>query len=179
MDRIWLVILVVVAACQDPGDLAAGSGNRYCGTVVGSDDPALECEGNNCSFIRRSFAAGTMLELSFFPDLNGCMPPVRDSTIGVMRSTDGIFDCAYIDEIAPLKHDLLSQYDFPGAKRIRNYIYTTRISPAGQESRDLMLFFSVLDDGRAELRVVAGRGDERDGDIFGLFSMDLSPSGCS
>ncbi len=178
----WLVLLtagVFVMGCHDPDDFGVGSGHRYCGTVVGSDEPAGDCNDTNCSFIRRGFIAGTTIDVSFAPELGGCMTPEdTDTWAGVLTSSDEAFDCTFFDVIEPLQHDLLSQYDFPGAERIRNYIYTTRMEHGELQDRDVMLFWSALDGDKAELRIVVGKGDERDGDYFGLFPLELSASGC-
>lgn len=177
--KIWLVVLVILAGCHDSAEIGVGSGNRYCGVVVGSDDPPADCDGSNCSFIRRGFAPGTQIEFSFAPELGPCAaPPDGRSWAGVINSSDGVFQCTLADLVDPLQHDLLSQYDFPGARRLRNYIYTARVKEGVLVDRDVMFFVSVLDDNRAELRVIAGRGEEAEGDYFGLFPLTIADQNC-
>jgi len=177
--KIWLAVLIFLAGCHDAADIGVGSGNRYCGLVVGSDDPPADCDGSNCSFIRRGFAPGTEVGFSFAPELGDCTAPPQGKTwAAVISSSDGVFECTLVDVIDPLQHDLLSQYDFPGARRLRNYIYTARVKEGVLMDRDVMFFVSVLDDNRAELRVVAGRGEESEGDYFGLFPLTVNDEAC-
>lgn len=119
------------------------------------------------SFIRRGFAPGTTLDLEFDPNM------AQGPTAGTISasSPDGAvyFARTELRVIESLEHDLLSQYDFPGAGRVRNYLYDARPDAGTLAGRDAMVFLSLMDDGSIEVRVVSGSGDESRGDVFGLF----------
>ncbi len=119
------------------------------------------------SFIRRGFAAGTTIDLEFDPTL------AHGPAAGTITtaSPDGVahFDHTELRVIESLEHDLLSQYDFPGAGRIRNFVYDARPEAGPLAGRDAMVFLSLMEDGSIEVRVMAGTGDESRGDVFGLF----------
>ena len=58
--------------------------------------------------------------------------------------------------VPPLIHDLLSEYEFPGGGRLRNYIFVARPEQGVLVGRDVTLFVSLLRNGNVEIRVLAG-----------------------
>lgn len=157
------VLLVIVAACLGGcSDLESYEGD-YSGPVVGADGE---------SFIRRGFPAGAVL------DITGFDPPPSDGSIGTISArepgdTGATLFRAELERIAPLAHDQLSGYDFPGGNRVRNYIFVVRPTEGTGllVGREAFVFVSLLDDGVIEVRVISGTGDEDD-DHFGLFILD-------
>lgn len=172
-------IAVLLSACTEASELGAGSALSYCGSVIGNDDSASNCSELNCSFIRRGFAVGTKMVISFSPETHECdSQDAPEDWVGVISSSDGALDCQYFSSIDPLQHDLLSLYEFPGRERLRNDIYTFRPSDGPLASRDVMVFVSYLESEQVELRLIAGSGDEAAGDYFGLFFMQKNSGSC-
>jgi hypothetical protein len=140
-----------IAGCDDLRDYDGA----WRGTVVGDATPG---------FILSGFPAGTELSIRDFA------PHPSDSPPGFLTTTDyDAFDDTPLEVIAPLDHDLLSQYDFPGQGRVRNYIYATRPTTGAIAGRDAMVFISLIDDDTLETRVIVGSGDEATGGHFGLW----------
>jgi hypothetical protein len=156
-------VLSIAPGCTD---LTSFRGS-FRGSVVGSDDPSCP-PGVSCSFIRRGFPEGTELRLDDF------VPPPSDaSSIGTVTTVGhDAFDRTPLLRIAPLEHDELSLYTFPGAGRIRNYMFVLRPETGPLAGREAMLFLSLLDNDSVEARIMAGSGDESLGDHFGYFRME-------
>jgi len=170
------VVLVVASVlwgaigCEDLDEFRTPPGKMFAGTVVGGGamDPDAGIEG---SFIRRGFPVGTQLLMTFDPT-PPAPPPGMLPQIGTITTTDPdpmdssigrTFDSTPLERIAPLQHDLLSEYDFPGGGRLRNYIFVAHGAAGGCLGvREAMVFVSLLDEGNIEVRVVAGSG----GDFF-------------
>jgi hypothetical protein len=93
--------------------------------------------------------------------------------------TQGSFDRAALEPIARLAHDALSEYDFPGGGRLRNYLLSARstVSTAqGDVERNAMVFLSLMESGTIEARVIAPSA-RRDGvdvapALFGVFLLE-------
>lgn len=146
--------IVGTAACSDLSEFEG----RFDGVVVGG-----EAED---SFIRRGFEPDTRLLLQFDPDA-----AIRgDGRPGSLTTDDGRFDDTPLRTIEALQSDQLSRYDFPGGGRLRNFIFAARSEALGGEvpARDVLVFVSLMDRGRVEVRIVSGPGDGA-GDLFGLF----------
>lgn len=169
-----LVYLASLAAfgCTDLNDFRGS----YSGVVVGGideDDP--DCmDPAGCSFIRRGFPAGMTLGLT------GFVPPPAVEEIGTLTSTGydstgtEAFTDAQLRLMPVLEHDQLSLYDFPGAVRVRNYIFVTQSHPMGPlQGENVMVFVSLINEDEIEVRLLAGARltppalDEH----FGLFRM--------
>jgi hypothetical protein len=144
--------LLLAAGCDDLGQFDG----EFRGLVVGAEDT---------SFVRRGFPAGTEMELEFSPSAARSQP-------GRVSTSDGTFHNTELRFIAPLEHDALSLYDFPGG-RVQNYVFAARTEERiDLPVRDAMVFLSLMHDDTIEVRVVAGAGVEEDGDYFGLFRLD-------
>lgn len=161
MKRAVLMAFVVVVGvgCSD---LDTYEGD-YSGPVVGA-------EGE--SFIRRGFPAGAVLSLEEFD------PPPSEGPVGIVTARTGgaadtLLFTAELERIAPLAHDQLGQYDFPGGSRLRNYIFVVRPVEGEGElvGREAFVFVSLMDEEMLEVRVMSGSGD-RPGDHFGLFILE-------
>lgn len=158
------LVVAPAGGCESYDRFRTSSSRVFRGTVLGEGDT---------SFIRRGFAAGTMLELQFDPDA------VERPQVGVITTVapDGtrLLDAVPLESIAPLAHDLLAEYQFPGAGRLENFLFLARPAaglPLG--GREVMVFVSLLDTGDIEVRVIAGTGDEAAGDVFGVFRLRAS-----
>jgi hypothetical protein len=153
--RAAAVALAFLVGCTNVGSYGTDPGEQYVGVVTGNADEGGCDVGPDCSFIRRGFAVGTSLSMSFDPDQAApeagrlttsgepCGPTVTDEPMFV---------------ITPLAHDSLSLYEFPGSGRIQNFIYTMRPTTGPLAGRDPMVFASMMRDGGIELRVIVGSG---------------------
>lgn len=157
----WVLGLLLWAGCEDL-ESYAGS---YRGGVVGSDDP--DCEtGEVCSFIRRGFPEAMVLRL------DGYSPIAPDGVAGRLTTEGyGALTNDPIRTIDALQHDQLSRYDFPGADRVRNYIYAARPTEGLLAGRDVLVFVSLVETDEVEVRVVVGHGELSEGDHFGYFRL--------
>jgi hypothetical protein len=149
----------LVVGCDSYQRFRTGPERTFRGAVLGEGDE---------SFIRRGFAAGTMLDLTFDPDAIG-RPEVGTITTEAPDGTR-LFDGTPLESIAPLSHDLLSELSFPGAGRLETFLLLAHPSGA-LAGREVMVFLSLLDTGEIEVRLIAGTGDEARGDVFGVFRL--------
>jgi hypothetical protein len=158
------LVLLLALGCETLDRFRTNDHAVFHGTVTGDTAD---------SFIRRGFPAETTLDLEFDPDM--AQGPTAGSI--TTQSPDGAdyFDHTELRVIESLEHDLLSQYDFPGAGRIRNYAYIARPDTGLLANRDVMVFLSLMEDGSIEVRVIAGSGDVSRGDVFGLFRAARTP----
>jgi len=176
----WTWVLVAAVGCDSLDEFETGEDDVYRGTVAGVNDPEACPEGVDCSFIRRGFPTGTVLDLEFDP-FSVFDEPGSISTSGEICGTT--FDATPLLPIPPLAHDQLGLYEFPGRGRLRSYMFVARPESGPLAGRDAMVFLSLIRDGGIEVRIVAGPGlvvcDPTDcGDIdsgvcdfFGLFSL--------
>lgn len=157
-----LLLSLALSGCDDLSRFATDGDAVLRGTVVGVEPD---------SFVRRGFAPATVMELDFDPLMSAVPAPGSITTSPDPISRERVFDATPIESIAALQHDLLSQYDFPGGGRVQNYLYVARPTSGPLAGRDVMIFLSLLDDAGAEVRVIAGTGDEARGDHFGVFRL--------
>jgi hypothetical protein len=150
----------LASGCDSYDRFRTGTTRVFRGAVLGEGE---------ASFIRRGFAAGTTLELQFDPDA------VERPEVGILTTVapDGtrLLDAVLLESIAPLAHDLLAEYQFPGAGRLENFLFLARPETGPLAGREVMVFLSLLDTGDVEVRVIAGTGDEAAGDVFGVFRL--------
>lgn len=154
---IALLALVALLGCDDLGAYATGEGEVYRGSVVSVEDPAV---------LRRGFAAGAVLEMTFDPRRATDLNPAP----GILSTSDGALDEVPLEPIAPLSHDVLGEYEIPSGERLRNYIFVIRPTEGPLAGREPMVFVSLMGDGAIEVRVIAGGGGAP-GDHFGLFRL--------
>lgn len=152
---LWL--LSSVAGCTE---LASYDG-QWQGTVVGDTMPV---------FILRGFPVGTGLVLEDFQ-----APPVEGPP-GYLTTIDyDAFAHTPLEVIAPLEHDELSRYELPGSGRLKSYIFAARPTAGPIAGRDAMVFMSLMEGDKIEMRIVVGNGDESTGGHFGLFRLEPVP----
>lgn len=167
---------LALGGCVNLEGFRTEEGVPFRGEVNGID--ALDCEAEPCSFVRRGFQSGTELALTFDPDFTSS---VAGTMTTVSDECDPVFDGTELHAIAPLVHDPLSQFDFPGGDRLRNYVLHARPRSGPLASRDVTVFLSLMNGDAVELRVVAGNGsrvcdptdcDARaECDFFGIFKL--------
>ena len=179
--RIGVAFLMCVLAsgCQELSDFRTGPGEVYRGEVFGQPDDSCG-PGVDCSFIRRGFSSAAVLDMVFDPSLVYSDP----GSITVTGEPCGAtFDSTPLSPIAPLAHDQLALYEFPGGARVRNYIFSARPTTGPLAGRDAMVFVSLIRGGRVETRIMTGGSGQQcdpadcaqvaagDCDYFGVFSL--------
>jgi hypothetical protein len=182
--------------CDDLREFKTTRGTIFRGEVVGSDS-----EPEQSSFIRQGFSSHTRMELEFDPDAAGSAAndddrPVR-ATPGRLHTftcpaekteceadqgTLGPFDHAPLEPIENLTHDALSEYTFPGFGRLRNYIFGVRFETKPDDgaaiARNAMVFLSLMDTGKVEVRAISPSVLAPDGQserypaLFGVFMLN-------
>jgi hypothetical protein len=108
-------------------------------------------------FVRECFASDTKATLAFDPERAVFHPPagLPDAELNRLTTSDGTFQNTVLEPIAALPHDPLSQMDFPGARRLRNFMLVARPTTGPLKGRDAMVVVSLLADERIELRIIA------------------------
>jgi hypothetical protein len=187
-----MAAFLALAGCDQLDEFRTKNGQVFHGEVIGSTtDPDAP------SFIREGFVSHTEMDLTFDPALASSPAPGRDDRVqepaGTLDTyvcppeTDlcpkkqrkmGPFDGALLEPIERLNHDALSQYDFPGGGRLRNYIlgvhFDADVPDAGTLDRNALVFLSLMENGQVEVRVLAGSVRAPDSDeelpaLFGVF----------
>ena len=184
-----------VVGCNDLSEFKTNESSVFRGEVVGSDS-----EPEQSSFIRKGFPSHTHMELQFDPyatsvntedagkpasepgRVHTYVCPADDMNCDSRDGTAGPFDHAPLEPIENLTHDALSQYTFPGFGRLRNYIYTLRFTTSGDDGaavdRNAMVFVSLMDTGKVEVRAISPSVLAEDGQterfsaLFGVFLLD-------
>jgi hypothetical protein len=128
--------------CAACGDLSEFKG-KFSGNIVA---------GN---FVRSCFAAGTKAQLRFDPE-RAVYPAAeqKPSERNLLTTEDGTFDATVLEPIAALPNDPLSELDFPGPHRLRNYILLARPNKGPLAGQDATVVVSLLEGGRIELRII-------------------------
>ncbi|MBK8172060.1 MAG: hypothetical protein IPK60_17185 [Sandaracinaceae bacterium] len=186
---------ILLAACHTAADLGASSGRLCSGGVIGSD----------VSFIRRGFCPGSTLEIAFAPNIPAAWncPPISGLFDAVISTHDGTarpaesqaFHCAPLRVVAPLEHDSLSSFTFPGGNRVQSTIYSVSRTDLPNEcsdapamcssvptscfqsspGQDAFAFVSLMEDGIVEVRLLSGNGTDSDESGCGDISRPISP----
>jgi len=194
-SSIALALFVLASGCDALSAYRTAPGEVYSGEVTGSDGG-----GSGPSFIRQGFVSHTRLDLTFDPTrASAYIPPdstktslpsagtidtytcsVETSPCPPKDRTPGDFAQSKLEVIPNLTHDELSQYDFPGGGRLRNYIVFARFgspSTGGVSSRTATAYVSLMENGGMEVRVIAPSVLEVDGKtelapaLFGVFTL--------
>jgi hypothetical protein len=157
-----------VGGCSDLDEFRTDPNEAYQGDVIGTEGEG-ECDTEGaCSFIRRGFPEGTVMTMRFRPRQVSSQP-------GTLSTDDDqcgepTFDETPLKPIAPLAHDQLSLYDFPGDGRVRNYIFIAQPEQGPLAGRDATVFVSLIRGGSVEVRVIAGPGRPCAADACEAFS---------
>jgi hypothetical protein len=133
-------------------------GSTGCGDIKGFrgefEGPIVE--GN---FVRSCFAADTRVELRFDPDEAVARPDATVLEPNTISTSDGTFKQTPLEPIVSLPHDPLSQFDFPGPQRLRNYLLLARPVDGPLAGRDALVVISLLASDMLEVRIIA-RADQ-------------------
>ncbi len=142
-------LLGLLLACSSAGcDNLTDFRGEYALTIVG---------GN---FVRSCFAPTTTATLSFNPSIaTGDVRQVPAEERNWLSTSDGTFTRTLLEPVRKLEDDQLSQLNFPGAERLRNYIMLARPTSGPLAGRDAFVVVSLIDDKKVELRVIARTGD--------------------
>lgn len=141
--------MVCLATCLSGGcdDLADFRGD-FKGSIV---------KGN---FIRSCFPADTEVELHFDPELAvEASPRAGTAKVNRLTTTDGTFTDTWLEPLSALPHDQLSELDFPGPRRLRNFILVARPKSGALVGRDATVVVSLLENGNVELRIMGRTAD--------------------
>jgi len=112
------------------------------------------------NFVRSCFPATTTATLSFDPSYaTGDVPFDAGLDRNWLTTSDGTFTHTWLEPVRKLEDDPLSQLDFPGPQRLRNYIMLARPSSGPLTDRDAFVVVSLLDEKKVEVRVIARTGD--------------------
>jgi hypothetical protein len=155
-------LLIGSVGCKELSDFGTEADEQYVGRILGVDE-SIGCGGDTpCSFIRRGFSQGTAVVLTFDPDKAQYDPERPADFPGTVSSTGEPCGATFVNEpllpIPPLDHDALGLYELPGGGRVRNYIFAMKPTVGALAGRDVMAFVSLMREGKAELRIVAGAG---------------------
>jgi hypothetical protein len=197
LSGLWVGL--ALAGCTDLDEFKTSKSSLFRGEVVGSDsDP------EQSSFIRQGFVSHTKMQLDFDPYATAvaseedeghttagrpgrvhtyaCPPEHRECDAS--EGNVGPFDHARLETIENLAHDALSEYTFPGGGRVRNYMFNVRFTTSLEAdggvalARNAMLFISLMDSGRIEVRAMApsvlapDARTEQAAALFGVFVLD-------
>jgi hypothetical protein len=168
---IWLWLCCALAlGCDELAEFRTGDEAMFRGEVIGSDS-----EEGQSSFIRQGFESHTRIDMRFDPARASAYSEggAAEGPIGAIdtyvcaveqdpcppaQRNPGHFTASALELIPNLTHDALSQYDFPGGGRLRNYIFVSRFALAGEAGSGqgaAMVFVSLMDNRSVELRVIA------------------------
>jgi hypothetical protein len=142
----WLCLVVgclLGSACDDLSDFHGD----FEGAVV---------KGN---FIRSCFPEDSVASLRFDPGRATGIIDLQDPEPNWLTTTDGTFNHTILEPVPKLEDDQLSLFNFPGPKRLQNYIVLARPSEGPLAGRDAFVVVSLLDEKRVELRVIARTAD--------------------
>ncbi|MEM7608330.1 MAG: hypothetical protein AAF411_23490 [Myxococcota bacterium] len=157
MARLVALSLIALAVCTLTGcdgldEFETREDEVFAGTIIGQREAG--CTAEPCSFVRRGFPEDMAIELTFSPRNASSNP-------GTITSSEGpcgaFFNGDRLLPIAPLAHDDLSLFEFPGA-RLQNYIFAIEPAAGPLVGRDVMSVLSLREDGAIELRLLSGSG---------------------
>lgn len=179
LPAICCMLLPTMLACEDLGEFGTNNKEVFQGKIVGGGKVVGDGGWSKGSFIRGGFQSELTMQLKFDPDKTASSPGKIS-----MFDEDGNavwFSKTKLEPIEPLFHDPLTQFTFPGAGRIRNYIFGARI--AGQP-RGALVFISLMQDETIETRVISPAVFASDGEtvesvdgetlglLFGVFRLE-------
>ena len=182
---LMLLCSVAIVACDDLNDFKTSKHEIYRGKVIGiGPQDAGDGMATN-RFLLYGFSSDAHLDLRIDPeaaargesmagrmDVYTCEDPSLEDCPADKRIS-GLFHKATLASIPGLSQDVLSRYDFPGPRRVRNYILT---APTADGSQLATVFVSLMESGKIELRIVASQVQSDAGvgagAIFGLFMLE-------
>jgi hypothetical protein len=152
------------ASCDRLSDFRREGGRDFVGSIIGGQDD---------SFIRKGFPASTELRLHFDIDADENASPGHLTTSDRDALGAPTFDVTPLEVIPGLMHDQLSQFDFPGAERLKNYLYYARPAQGALSQTSAMVVVSLLSSQGAEVRIMARGSGGEPVDYFGIFPLRI------
>ena len=142
-----LLALALVVGCDSLSEFK----DKFSGVVVAG------------SFVRSCFPAGTTANLRFNPATAvGSVASFAEDERSwlTLRDADAnvLLDAA-LDPIEAISSDTLADFDFPGSKRLRNFMMMARPAEGPLAGRDALVVVSLLANKHVELRVIARAAD--------------------
>ena len=143
---VLLLLLLFTAGCDSLSEFKG----TFSGSVVKG------------SFVRSCFSADTRAKLSFHP--SAAVSRAVDAGEGAnwltLTAEDGVVFDAALDPIESLSSDTLADFDFPGPKRLRNFMLMGRSEQGPLAGRDVLVVVSLLADKQLEVRVIGRAVDD-------------------
>jgi hypothetical protein len=138
----------LLLGCDDLKDFRG----TYNGQIIGGE------------FVRSCFRADTKLMLRFDPNLAVVREDVANAlpnTISTLdiASDEQVFTDTVLEPLHNLPQDPLSELDFPGPQRLRNYMLLARPQTGPLAGRDALVVISLLASESVEVRVIARPAD--------------------
>lgn len=139
----FLAAIVALVACDDLKDFRGS----YRGQIIGGE------------FVRSCFKQDTQLTLSFDP--NQAVTREDDPALvpNTLSTDDGTFQNTQLEPLQNLPHDPLSELNFPGPQRLRNYLLLARPEAGPLAGRDALVVVSLLASESIEVRIIARPAD--------------------
>ena len=164
LTSINAIAVVVLGACTNLSEYKTAPGEAYEGAVIG--------QASEDSFIRRGFSSTSRLSLTFDPDLVGSGDAVGTVTTTNEEGDEAVFSQAAYRSVVPLEHDAMSDFAFPGAGRVKSYVFTTNPTSGPLAQRGSLLFVSLMENASLEVRVLSAFGADGSSDYFGVFQLE-------
>lgn len=116
------------------------------------------------SFVRRCFASDLRADLRFNPasavGSTRDLPDEERNWLKLIDEKENVVFDAPLEPIYPITADTLADFDFPGQRRLRNYMLRARSTTGPLVDRDALVVVSLLATKRIELRVMARAADD-------------------
>ncbi|MDD9939841.1 MAG: hypothetical protein OXU20_02145 [Myxococcales bacterium] len=188
MTRVGQVLLwwslLATAACDDLDDFRTSEREVFLGPVVGAQPEDAGTGQTQQPFLLYGFDTALQMELRFDPSIAGSVKADRSpgtidtytcaagtpTRCGAEDRVPGPLRMAPLQPIAGLAEDVLARYDFPGPGRVQNYMFYAAVHQ-GATAGHAMVFVSLMESGRVEVRVAAPAVD-RAGPLFGIFRLE-------
>lgn len=154
-----LFLLPLLAACEDELGFSTGRTDVFTGEVVEAEFLTERPEGS------------ALLEVGTRMDLSLHMSRL-DEDPGTVSTSDGLLDDAALVALPAITFDRLSALEIPGGF-LRSLVFIAPTSAPELHGADAVLFVSLGQNGRVEVRVLAGSGEGRR--LYGLFRLEREP----
>ena len=147
------------ASCRDELGFSTGRTDVFTGEVVDAEFLTERPDGSSL------LAPGTRMDLSLHMSRLDLEP-------GVVSTTDGLFDRAALVALPAITFDRLGALEIPGGF-LRSLLFLAPTGARELDGADAVLFVSLGQNGRVEVRVLAGSGERRR--LYGLFRLEREP----
>ncbi len=156
---ILLAAVLAAAGCEDELGFSTGRTDVFTGEVVDAE------------FLRERPSGSRLLEPGTRMDLSLHMSRLDESP-GVVTTSDGLFREAALVALPAITFDRLSALEIPSGF-LRSLVFLAPTAAPELGGSDAVLFVSLGQDGRVEVRALAGAGDGRR--TYGLFQLRREP----